>query len=338
MTGTILTGLAGCFHAGGLDAVDFIAPAQAATPAAINNLKKNWHPLRREKLKSPYQALMQNNLDLLEAPDVNDGKLSAGAAVLAQTLGVSTKLSQLMALPTGTEREKFSAMILKQEITEAVLCQSLEVRSCLGRLDVEIAEADDLQAFLQEKRDKAIRLNTIANFISGGITGIIGGSMDIGGVDERGPGSIDIGEGITQTSLALLALKQQSGEKHLMEGLPSMLARLFDQDGQQPYAPSRDYPKSVWDFINEVPPGQMESRKAILIRHWKELKIVGRHKVAKAVQGPQLPHVTATHPNTTVTIDLLDARAAMLHDVRAVISQMDHYLLEIMQEVRSKKL
>ena len=108
---------------------------------------------------------MQNNLDLLEAPNVNDGKLSPGAANLAQTLGVSAKLSQLMTLPTGTEREKFAAMILKQEIIEAVLCQTLEVRSCLGRLDVEIAEADDLQAFLQEKRDKAIRLNTIANFI-----------------------------------------------------------------------------------------------------------------------------------------------------------------------------
>ena len=107
-----------------------------------------------------------------------------------------------------------------------------------------------MQAFLEERRDKVIRLNTIANFISGGVTGIVGGALKIGSVNEQSANGIDTGEGITQTALALLALKQQAGEKKIVDGTPNMLTKLFDINAIHT---QRDYPPSVWNYLTSVP-------------------------------------------------------------------------------------
>jgi hypothetical protein len=298
------------------------------------------NPFSKTPIRSPVQSLLKNDLEQLVVPSETGGKLSFDAKNLAKALGVSDTLEILSRQENSrSDAEKLRVLIAKQELTETLLCQSFEVRSCLGKLDMEIAEADDLQAFLEERRDRAIRLNTVANFISGGITGIVGGSLDVSQVTEKGAGSIDLGEGITQTAIALLALKEQQGERRLMEGMPSMLARLFDNENVgTSYSKVRDYPVTIWNFLNSSSGGSNLTRREILINHWNDLKITGRHKVFKAVQDGKIKHLLGTHPRTVVTIDLLDARSAMLHDVRAIISQMDQYLLELMQHVRSIKL
>ncbi len=52
----------------------------------------------------------------------------------------------------------------------------------------------------------------------------------------------------------------------------------------------------------------------------------------------RLKTIVGTAPKCRVSIDLLDARSAMLHDLRAVISEMDNYLLELIQYLRSVKV
>ncbi len=263
--------------------------------------------------------------------------LSAEARKLAQELGIDEKLARLKAIQSvQNDSSLLRALLLKQSLTEIIVSESFEVRSCLSNLETEIAQADDLQAFLEERRDKAIRLNTIANFLSGGITGIVGGGLKLGGANEQSANGIDTGEGITQTTLALWALKQQAGEKKIVEGTPNMLAKLFDKDAAHT---ERDYPPTVWHYLNSVPENSQTglTRQQELLKRWYKLKVISNKKQNvsnKEVVG----HITGTHPQTIVSIDLLDARSAMLHDVRALVSEMDHPLLELMQAVKLTRL
>jgi hypothetical protein len=270
--------------------------------------------------------------------------LTAEALRLANTIGIDSDLEKLLRLSQGPDHsalqssnsDLLKALLLKQSLTESVVYESFEVRSCLSNLETEIAQADDLQAFLEERRDKVIRLNTIANFISGGITGIIGGGLKIGGANEQSANGIDTGEGIVQTALALLALKQQSGEKKIVEGTPNMLTKLFDINSSHS---QRDYPPSVWNYLTSVPENSSTglTRQQTLMKRWQDLKVINT-KASERQRSEAIGHITGTHAQPIVSIDLLDARSAMLHDVRAVVSEMDHPLLELMQTIRSIKL
>ncbi len=270
--------------------------------------------------------------------------LTAEALRLANTIGIDSDLEKLLRLSQGADHsalqsstsDLLKALLLKQSLTESVVYESFEVRSCLSNLETEIAQADDLQAFLEERRDKVIRLNTIANFISGGVTGIVGGGLKIGGANEQSANGIDTGEGIVQTALALLALKQQSGEKKIVEGTPNMLTKLFDINSSHT---QRDYPPSVWNYLTSVPENSSTglTRQQTLMKRWQDLKVINT-KASERQRSEAIGHITGTHAQPIVSIDLLDARSAMLHDVRAVVSEMDHPLLELMQTIRSVKL
>lgn len=271
-------------------------------------------------------------------------ELTAEALRLANTIGIDSDLEKLLRLSQAADHsalqsstsDLLKALLLKQSLTESVVYESFEVRSCLSNLETEIAQADDLQAFLEERRDKVIRLNTIANFVSGGVTGIVGGALKIGGANEQSANGIDTGEGIVQTALALLALKQQSGEKKIVEGTPNMLTKLFDINSNHT---QRDYPPSVWNYLTSVPENSSTglTRQQTLMKRWQDLKVINT-KASERQRREVIGHITGTHPQPIVSIDLLDARSAMLHDVRAVVSEMDHPLLELMQTIRSVKI
>ncbi len=271
-------------------------------------------------------------------------ELTPEALRLANTIGIDSDLEKLLRLSQAADHsalqsstsDLLKALLLKQSLTESVVYESFEVRSCLSNLETEIAQADDLQAFLEERRDKVIRLNTIANFVSGGVTGIVGGALKIGGANEQSANGIDTGEGIVQTALALLALKQQSGEKKIVEGTPNMLTKLFDINSSHT---QRDYPPSVWNYLTSVPENSSTglTRQQTLMKRWQDLKVINT-KASERQRREAIGHITGTHAQPIVSIDLLDARSAMLHDVRAVVSEMDHPLLELMQTIRSIKL
>lgn len=280
-----------------------------------------------------------------QTPIAGAPQLTPEALRVAHSIGIDSDLARLLERSHGPEQSAgktvsnenlLQSLLLKQSLTEAVVYESFEVRSCLSNLETEIAQADDLQAFLEERRDKVIRLNTIANFISGGVTGIIGGALKIGGANEQSANGIDTGEGITQTALALLALKQQSGEKKIVDGTPNMLTKLFDINAIHS---QRDYPPSVWNYLTSVPENSSTglTRQQTLMKRWQDLKVINT-KASQAQRREAIGHITGTHPQPIVSIDLLDARSAMLHDVRAVVSEMDHPLLELMQTIRNAKI
>lgn len=260
------------------------------------------------------------------------GELSPGAIELAQLLGIDNNLRELEVQSQKPDRDRLSLMFLKQNIVESTLTQSMEIRSVISKLEHEIAQADDLQALLEEKRDRAVRLNTIANFVSGGITGIVGGALNLGDVNIKADNTLELSDGIVQTSLAALAYKQQDGEHRLMRGVPNMLAGIFAL--REP----ADYPPNVWKFLNQDCPNEKgKTRRQALVSRWQSLGLINRRAKDRIVEQERIKVIAGAN-QAKVSIDLLDARSAMLHDVKATIAEQDSYLLEILQLVSSVKI
>lgn len=255
--------------------------------------------------------------------------LSAGAEQLAQIMGITGDIEALKQLHSSDQsnlENQLRRMNVRQTMMEDLLTQSFEIRGVLAEIDQEMAEADDLRAYLERRRDKSIRLNTIANFLSGGITGIVSGAIDMGEVNRFAPISIDTGEGIVQTAIALYALKQQNGEKRLMEGVPNKLAKVLD------LKPASDYPENIWKYLNSVAPNHTKTRKEVMVEHWAKSGMIERAKMRG--RKDHLTHIAGNTPKVVISIDLLDARAAMLSDLKACISEMDVYLSELLQILR----
>lgn len=285
--------------------------------------------------ENPKDFTLPSTLDYSKAPAVKSfSDLSPSALHVASLLNIDKDLRDLDSQAKSADRDRLNLLILKQNLTEAILSQSFEIRATIGKVDTEIADSDDLQALLEERRDKALRLNSIANFVSGGITGIVGGSLNLGDVNSKVDDSMELGDGIVQAGLALYALKQQSGEKHTVKGLPNMLGRLLSDK------PNAEYSPVIWKFINEVPTGQIDTqtRRDILLAHWRKLGLIDRSRRDMAGEKERAKAIAGMTTQARVSIDLLDARSAMLHDLKATVSELDSYLLELIQYLRSVKI
>lgn len=258
--------------------------------------------------------------------------LSEGAAQIANIIGINDDLEalrQLQGIDRSNVEGQLSRLNIRQTMMEDLLTQSFEIRGVLAELDQEMAEADDLRAYLERRRDKSIRLNTIANFISGGVTGIVSGSLDWANINRLAPIIIDTGEGVVQTAIASYALKQQNGEKKLMEGVPNKLAKVLG------LTPASDYPENVWKFLNTPAPNHDKTRKDVLVEHWAKSGMIERAKMRG--RKDHLNHLAGNAQKIIISIDLLDARSAMLSDLKACISEMDVYLSELLQILRRSR-
>jgi hypothetical protein len=256
--------------------------------------------------------------------------LSEEAKLVATSLGILPKLEQLQQarLAGGVSVD---TVVTRQDCTEAILQSGLEVRTIAGRIDRELSNAGEVLAYLAERRDRAVRLNTYADLISGGITGVLSGGLKIADAAGVTPDIIDTAEGALQTGISTWALQQQAGEQRKQQGIPSILTHLF----QERSSAQADYPASVWAYLSSPLPAAQSnaSRLDILVDRWLKLGLCFTHRG----HGPPRERAlkVAGHLEThKVTIDVLEDRIAMLNDLRATIVQMDSDLLELMEVVR----
>src|SRR5439155_17249218 len=191
--------------------------------------------------------------------------------------------------------------------------------------------ADEMKAYLEGRRDKAMRLNNVATFATAGGLGVLGNAVQYGSNEIPGE-TIELIAGGVAMALSGAAFRQQNGEKRTMDRSPNMLAQFFDR----PAAAHTIYPASVWKYLNSPPPssGKSATRKDLLIQKWERFERIERRGTPAAERKIEL--LAGTVPQRrTVTIDLLDDRSAMLSDLRAEISSMSHGLFELLRACRS---
>ncbi|MBX3076835.1 hypothetical protein KF728_07280 [Candidatus Obscuribacterales bacterium] len=224
-------------------------------------------------------------------------------------------------------------LLSKQRITERLAELGFDVRRCTNVIDREIAKDSSKTAYLTELRDKAIRYNTYADFVAGGLTGIISGALEMADLSRFASNTVDIFEGTGQSALSYWAYRAEHAGDRSQIPLPNMLAKIFD-----PTVEHSGYPESVWAFLSSTPPdGTGTNRAQIMLMRWQKLNFCFTHSGKhKQHQHSRIRKLTGHHheKDTTMTIDILEDRTAMLQDLRAEITTMDESLAELFDLVR----
>lgn len=264
------------------------------------------------------------------------GNLSSDTIDLATKLNLLPKLVHLeeerQKVSTDSQIVKLAA--LKQDLIYELMDYEYDIRIAMNRIELEVDKANDKYALLAEKRDRAIRLNTYANLVSGGLTGIISGGLSLGQVNFIAPSTIDTVEGVIQTSLSAWGLHELRGEHKLERGVPNILASLIENNTNQ------FFPQSVWLYLNSIPNDSLsgKTRKDALVDRWDKLGFGSkpfkhrndqRERMGKAAGVTQSPH--------RITVHVLEDRMAMLIDLQTTVSEMETNLQEILQFIRGTR-
>lgn len=246
--------------------------------------------------------------------------LTPSALVLAQQLGIAEnirRVDELRSSPNNIE-----LLQQKQAIMQAVMVGMLEVRAATAQISNDMFEAGQIRTVLENRRDRGLKVNSIANFVSGGVSELGGGSFQLVPnmkLDNAG-NIVEMVGGAMQMGLSTYALKQQGGQKKRTPVRANMLAPIFDQSTNG----ESKYPRVVWKFLN-AQNASGESLRQTLVKQWLESgKLAGRETAYIAALtgngGTRYP----------VNIDILESRQIMLSDVGAIISRIDRLLLELL--------
>lgn len=285
--------------------------------------------------KAPIETPLGPDLVPPTPEDTASKTLSPIGRDVAQLLGIMPELNEYLSLRSRyphDEKIQHRTFHLRHELMETLFTAHLEIHSVTSRIESDIALADNLQAIFKEREEKALRLNSIANFIAGGITGVVGNPIKIGGEDMPGD-VLDTISGGVQASLASLAYHQQSQNDRQAKGVPTMLSKLFGR----PTKSIVEYPHSVWTYLNSPPPDYPadQTRRKLLVTNWIKTGLIDRYKKPKGTLDERVSRVTGSNEKIQrLYIDDLAARSAMLHGLRAAVTRMDQGLLEIMWLIR----
>lgn len=258
--------------------------------------------------------------------------LSAKAKDAADLLHVTDWVQRLFALPHQDQPTDRRAIMMKMIIYKRVMAAILEMRKTTARIDKELAYAYDVQSGLLARRGKMVRYTTIANFSQFGAMGTARTGLLINGkvpeATQNASNYLRIIAASTSVFLASMTVLERRSGKRKIDADPNALAGIFDIDSARAYY----LPDVVWNFLNEPPPEGGASRKERLVKQWQTLRHLNPSNTTYIHRITATP---LTEEEKTETVRILEDRIFMLHDLHAVVEQLDAELLELVNAVSS---
>jgi hypothetical protein len=237
---------------------------------------------------------------------------------------------------------------LRGKVVQYLQTASFEVNAVKAEVELAIAKIDDARAQIVERRARVLKRNSIINFVSGGVTKMVGYSLAIASSDLP-TNLLEILDGGIQSSLSGMAVKEQEEEKHFNQAVPPLLLTIIDNNNDT----THNYPASVWQYLSghsfsgeeiisestqnlggDTTGG--ETRRGKLIAAWSTSGMLGRHR-APLIKGVH-PPMARVGQGKSVTAQLLEDRAAMLSDLKSVVAQMNSNLMQLSQLVKASYL
>lgn len=295
----------------------------------------------------------------LEAP-LSDGGAAASRAKIEQIADISGTgpvmlelrevQSEIKRLPAGSsQREALinRLIYLRGKLVQYLETTSLEVNSVKAAVELAIAKVDDSRAKIVERRARVLKRNSIVNFISGGVTKMVGYSIALADINMP-TNLLEIVDGGIQSSLSGLAVKEQEEEKHFSQNVPSLLLTVINGNNDQ----TQDYPHGVWKYLDSRALGgeaivseaggskeagketskETETRREKLMAAWTASGMISRHQAPKQKGTSPAARVCVVK---SVSAQLLEDRAAMLSDLKSVVSQMNNSLMQLSQLIKA---
>jgi hypothetical protein len=234
-----------------------------------------------------------------------------------QLLGILPAVTQLQKLSSSeTPEDRWQILWLHEKITERVLYAMLELDATNARIDREAVHADELHSYLADRRDKVVnRANLLGIIIGGGLSATSSG-LNLSSTFDKPASVVGLVGGVASAGFGLMGIHAQNGKTIDFDFDSNMLAEFFDR----PALPNSTYPPVVWTLLNQPP----ENGPADVTRRQQLLQLWLRVKRIDSLDSTQKIDSLTSQPSQhiKVSIDDLEDRAAMLHDIRARISYL----------------
>jgi hypothetical protein len=236
-------------------------------------------------------------------------------------IGVSRDIDRIRQLsnapptPAGSP-QLWQNLWLHQRVNERINSVGLQVDAIVAQIDNEIAGASEIRSYLSSRRDHTVnRANLLSALLGGGLSATSAG-LQLSPSKLNATVATGIVGGTISTGLAVYGIQAQQGKKQAVDSELNMLAPFFERKASH----ASTYPPVIWRFFSEVPPVDPEhlSRHDRLIHTWVS---VGRiHSLDDPADRAKIDRVTSLgSQHIPLSIDDLETRVAMLHDVRAML-------------------
>lgn len=257
--------------------------------------------------------------------------LLPGAEQVAEEISVTSQLDRLRTLVCNRDSSHLlDELVLRQQITEAVMIASLDVDEAGAQIDYERAQILETEAMLSNQKNRTINLLSVANILAGTGSGILANAMQFSDRTAFAGDGIGIAGGGAGVLLSILGLRAQGGK--LPIGIaPNMLAAFFDREPEKHSV----YPAEVWAYVNARPvayPKVQTTWRDELIQQWVQQKRIGPTD-APGSQKKILLLTSSIAEHTRLSLDLLTDRSAMLMDVRARLLLMKGALRDLLRSI-----
>jgi len=216
---------------------------------------------------------------------------------------------------------------LREKLNNVLETSNLEVNATRGQIEGLMSEVQTQQAKMVEKRARTLRRNSIINFVSGGLTKLVGYSIALGGSDTTS-NILEIFDGGVQCTLSGTVIKDLHSESHVVGKMPAMLTQLDRSDD-----PDGVYPRQVWNYLNASASGDAgAARREELTKNWERRGFYEHHsKFRNLKENSNLQGHLAL---ARITPQLLDDRQAMLSELRSTVSEMHASLMELSLRIK----
>jgi hypothetical protein len=258
--------------------------------------------------------------------------LSLRALALAKALGILPVIKTLKKdeeenRSNFSDRLSFQILRTRQQLSDMIQYTTLQVKEVTAAIDLDIAETDRLLDYLSTRRDQAVKVNSVATFMTSGALSALNSALNLGG---RGGGSTNVIGTISGGSSTLMPTyniySKRSRGSMAYRVHPNMLAPIFGfASGDE-----TKFNSIIWTYLNSAPPGAVDdlNRREKLILSWRGLRGLPDPSTAAGKQRAAVLSGIPV-PKASLTISLLDERSAMLTDVRAEVVRIFRDLSEL---------
>ncbi len=229
--------------------------------------------------------------------------------------------------PLATLAKRQKLVYLREKLNNVLETSNLEVNAARGQIEGLMSEVQTQQAKMVEKRARTLRRNTIINFVSGGITKLVGYSIALGGNDTTS-NILEIFDGGVQCGLSGTVIKDLHSESRVVGRMPVMLTQLERADD-----PDGVYPRQVWNYLSESSSGDVGMpRRQELTKNWESRGFYEHHTKFKNLK--ENSNLQGNLALARITPQLLDDRQAMLSELRSAVSEMHESLMELSLRIK----
>lgn len=234
-------------------------------------------------------------------------------------------LLQLLTAMVLPAPEPASNRVDKQLATiKRVMQNALEIRSACDQIDNQLSQEYTAKDALLAARSRGIQYNNIINFTQSGTLGVVSQGLSLGTMQSQAD-TLDVVSGSTVLLLSSAALLQQRLGQRPSKPELNVLSQIL-----VPGATIKErLPASVLQYLNSPASPNASTRRELLIERWKKSGVI-RTNLKTERNLVKLSACGQTSKRESV--QLINDRIVMLHDVNTTIESMDKQLVRILKE------